>query len=135
MGKWLAKTEPETYSIHDLKRDRRTEWDGVRNALAQQYLRQMEVGDAVLIYHTGKERAIMGLAEVTREKYLDPTDEKSKAVCVDFKFGRNFNRPVSLAEIKAHPKLRTMTLARVSRLSVMPVSDSHWKMILDLAEK
>lgn len=132
MQRWLVKTEPETYSIHDLKRDGVTEWDGVRNALAQQYLRQMEAGDVVLVYHSGKEKAIVGEAEVQREKYLDSTDPKGKAVCVDFKFREIYANPIPLAAIKGNSKLQEMELVRISRLSVMPVSEAHWKLLVGL---
>lgn len=134
MQRWLVKTEPSTYSAQDLQRDGTTEWDGVRNALAQQYLRQMETGDAVLIYHSGKEKAVVGEAEVAREKYLDPTDAKGKAVCVDFKFKRLFDHPIPLAAIKANAKLKDMELVRISRLSVMPVTDAHWKVLMGLKD-
>lgn len=134
MGRWLVKTEPETYSLDDLRRDGSTDWDGVRNPLAQQYLRRMELGDEVMIYHSGKQKAIVGRAEVVREGYLDASDEKGRAVCVDLKFTGAFKNPVSLAVIKTTPKLKKMELVRISRLSVMPVSRSHWGMILDLAE-
>lgn len=135
MQHWLVKTEPETYSIQDLKRDKVTQWDGVRNALAQQYLRQMENGDSVLIYHSGKEKAVVGAATVSREKYLDSSDPKGKAVCVDFQFGEIFDHPISLATIKANAKLKEMDLVRISRLSVMPVSDAHWKVLEGLRKK
>jgi predicted RNA-binding protein with PUA-like domain len=132
MQRWLVKTEPDTYSIQDMKQEKVTQWDGVRNALAQQYLRQMERGDAVLIYHSGNEKAIVGEARVTKEKYLDPTDPKGKAVCVDFEYSRTFDHPVALSVIRATPKLKDMELVRISRLSVMPVTDAHWKVLMDL---
>jgi predicted RNA-binding protein with PUA-like domain len=135
MQRWLVKTEPQTYSLQDLKRDGVTEWDGVRNALAQQYLRQMECGDVVLIYHSGKEKAVVGEAMVEREKYLDSTDPKGKAVCVDFKFREAFEHPIPLAAIKANAKLQDMELVRISRLSVMPVSEAHWKVLMSLKKK
>lgn len=135
MQHWLVKTEPETYSIHDLMRDGETEWEGVRNALAQQYLRQMEQGDVVLIYHSGKEKAIVGSATVSREKYLDPTDERGKAVCVNFKFGDLLGQPIALSTIKSTAKLKDMDLVRISRLSVMPVSDAHWRILTELGRR
>ncbi len=132
MQRWLVKTEPQTYSLQDLQRDGVTEWDGVRNALAQQYLRQMECGDVVLIYHSGKEKAVVGEAIVEKEKYLDSTDPKGKAVCVDFKFREAFDHPIALSAIKANSKLQEMELVRISRLSVMPVSEAHWKVLMSL---
>ncbi len=133
MGRWLVKTEPATYALADLEREGTAPWDGVRNALAQQYLRQMELEDPVLIYHSGREKAIVGLAEVIREKYLDPTDERGKAVCVDVKFVARLGRAVTLKEVRAHPRLQAMALVRISRLSVMPVSRTHWGILMELA--
>jgi predicted RNA-binding protein with PUA-like domain len=132
MQRWLVKTEPDTYSIHDLEREKVTQWDGVRNALAQQYLRQMERGDPVLVYHSGNEKAIVGEARVTKEKYLDPTDPKGKAVCVEFEYRRTVDKPLPLSVIRATPKLKEMELVRISRLSVMPVTEAHWKILIGL---
>lgn len=133
MGKWLVKTDPEAYSIQDLERDEQTSWGGVRNALAQQYLRQMEEGDLVLVYHSGREKQIVGLARVIREKYLDPEDIKDKSVLVDISFDKRLGRPVQLAEIKGHSKLKDFDLVRISRLSVMPVGTAHWRALMELA--
>lgn len=135
MHHWLVKTEPESYSIEDLRRDGVSDWDGVRNPLAQQYMRQMELGDQVFIYHTGKSRSIVGLAEVVKEGYLDPADIKARSVCVDFKYIDTLRNPISLAQIKANSKLREMTLVRMSRLSVMPVTRAHGNLLLKMAEK
>lgn len=129
MGHWLVKTEPEAYSVDQFESERDVEWDGVRNPLAQQHLRQMEMGDPVLVYHSGKDRAIVGLAEVAKEAYLDPTDENSRAVCVGLKFIQKVPKSVSLAEIKAEPRLKQMPLVKMSRLSVMPISGTHWKIL------
>lgn len=133
MHYWLVKTEPSAYSIDDLKKDGTSEWDGVRNAHAQQYLRQMDEGDTVLVYHSGKEKAVVGIAEVVREKYLDPTDHSGRLVWVDFKFLEKLDSPVTLAAIKATSSLKSMPLVRISRLSVMPVSSSHWRTLMKLA--
>ncbi len=134
MGKWLVKSDPENFSFADLRRVGTTAWDGVRNALAQQNLRRMELGDPVMVYHSGEDRAIVGLAEVVRETYLDPTDEKGKSACVDLKFVAAFKKPVTLAEIKSDPKLKNFDLVRISRLSVMPVGETHWKILMKMAE-
>jgi len=133
MERWLIKTEPETYSIGDLATDHTTEWNGVRNSLAQQYMRQMEVGDPVLVYHSGKEKAVVGVAEVVREKYLDPNDAKGKAVCVEFAFKGTLDRPIALSEIRATSKLKDMALVKISRLSVMPIRASHWNTIIEMS--
>lgn len=130
MGKWLVKSEPETYSISDLKRDKSTRWDGVRNALAAIHLRGMRKGDSVLVYHSVKEKAVVGIAEVAKEAYPDPTDSTGKSVCIDLKFTRELKQPITLAQIKSEPKLKDIGLVRMSRLSVMPVTDEQWKLIL-----
>ena len=130
---WLVKTEPGAYSLGDLEREGETTWEGVRNPLAQQHLRQMEAGDRVLVYHSGKEKAVVGMAEVAEEASLDPTDEAGIAVAEKLKFVESYRRPVELARIKAEPKLKEMPLVRMSRLSVMPVTPSHWKLICDLS--
>lgn len=135
MNHWLVKTEPDDYSIQDFQRDQVTCWDGVRNALAQQYLRQMETGDQVLIYHSGKDKAVMGLAEVVREKYLDPGDDNGKSVCVDLKFVDTLEHPVPLSSIKESSALRDIGLVRISRLSVMPVNKTQWRTLMELADK
>lgn len=132
MASWLVKTEPDDYSIARFMADQATTWDGVRNALAQQYLRQMEIGDPVLIYHSGKEKAVVGLAEVLKEKYLDPTDERGKSVCVDLKHIETFGRVIPLSHIKAASPLKDLGLVRISRLSVMPVTKAHWKVLMEL---
>lgn len=135
MRRWLVKTDPETFSINDLQKKGISDWDGVRNALAQQYLRQMEEGQEVLIYHSGKEKAVVGLAKLEREKYLDATDPKGKAVCVDLAYVETFAKPIPLADIKATSKLKNFDLVRISRLSVMPVSGAHWKLLMQMAGK
>ncbi len=133
MAYWLFKEEPEHYSFDDLQRDGRTEWDGVRNALAQQYLRQVRRGDRVLLYHTGKEKAVVGIMRVVKGAYPDPTDEKGRRVLVDVAPVRRLKSPVTLAQIKANPKLQGMLLVKIPRLSVMPVSEEEWAEILSMA--
>lgn len=132
-NRWLVKTEPGTYSFEDLRREGRTTWDGVRNALAQRHLRAMRRGDPVLVYHTAGERAVVGLARVARGPYPDPGAGGTGAVAVDLAAGRPLAAPVPLARIKAEPALADLALLRISRLSVMPVSDRQWQRLLDLA--
>lgn len=132
MGKWLVKTEPDDYSIEDFERDGSTAWTGVRNALAQQNLRKMETGDHVLIYHSGSGKEIVGLASVTQSAFIDATDPKGKAAAVDLHFDRRFAKPVTLAAVKKEARLAELALVRISRLSVMPVSEAHWKILMKL---
>ncbi len=120
---WLFKTEPATYSFADLERDEETMWDGVTNALALKHLRSVEEGDTVLIYHTGDEKQIMGVAEVTRTSYPNPEEDDPKLIVCDVSFVRYLEKPITLAQIKAIPELASWELVRNSRLSIVPVSD------------
>lgn len=131
MAAWLFKEEPEHYSFADLQRDGRTVWDGVSNALAQKYLRQVRPGDRVLCYHTGKEKAVVGEMRVVAEPR--PAEEGAKAVVVEVEPVRALPRPVSLARIKDDPWLADWELVRLPRLSVMPVSEEHWARIETLS--
>ena len=132
MAHWLMKSEPGTYSWADLVRDRSTEWDGVRNNAARLHLKAMEPGDEAFFYHSGDERAVIGIMRVTRQAAPDPTDADWVSVTVEPV--RALARPVSLKEIKAQPRLAKMELIRQSRLSVSPVRDEEWRAILELAE-
>jgi len=132
MGKWLVKSDPDSYSFADLAREKSTAWTGVRNALAQQHLRKMKKGDPVLVYHSGKDKAIVGLAEVKRDPYADPTDETGKSSCVDLKYSKTFKSSVSLASLKKDSRFKDFILVKFSRLSVMPVSDEQWEMLSKL---
>lgn len=120
MATFLLKTEPETYSFADLERDRRTGWDGVRNALAQRHLRSIVPGDELFIYHSGKERQVVGIAKALTGPIPDETDETGKYIKVDLAFVRRLARPVTLAQFKA-AGWDQFDLVRMSRLSVMPV--------------
>jgi predicted RNA-binding protein with PUA-like domain len=121
---WLFKTDPETFSFADLAaRTGGDVWDGVANALALQHLRTVARGDGVLIYHTGKEKAIVGIARVTRAAYPDPKANDPKIVVVDVKAETALPRPVTLAELKADPLFASFDLIRLGRLSVMPVPE------------
>lgn len=130
---WLFKSDPEHYGFSDLVRDGRTVWDGVSNNLALKNLRATRPGDLVLIYHTGGEKCIVGVAEVTSPPYSDPKQKNPRLVVVDVKALHALPRPVPLDEIKKDPSLRSFDLVRLPRLSVMPVSDIQWKTLLKLA--
>ena len=132
--KWLFKSDPETYSLSDLEREGRTVWDGVSNNLALKHLRSVRKGDSVLIYHTGEERAVVGIAEVLSDAYPDPKQKDPRLVVVDVKAVKRLPRPVSLDEIKRQDALKDFALVRLPRLSVMPVSEGQWKELLDLAK-
>jgi len=119
---WLVKTEPGEYSLADLERERVTVWDGVRNALALRHMRAMQQGDRVLIYHSGTERAVVGLGRVARTAYAAPDG----STVVDIAYVERLARPVSLAAIKGEPGLVGWDLVRLPRLSVMPVPDEAW---------
>jgi predicted RNA-binding protein with PUA-like domain len=123
---WLFKEEPTHYSYDDLVREKRTQWSGVKNPLAQKHLRSVKKGDLIFYYHTGDERAIVGVARALTDAYADPKDKTWKAGLVDVGPVQKLRRPVTLAEIKAKAFFRDFPLVRISRLSVMPVSDREW---------
>ena len=123
---WLFKTDPETFSFADLEaREDGDVWDGVTNALALQHLRTVATGDGVLIYHTGKEKAIVGTARVTRGAYPDPKAADPKIVVVDVKATRRLARPVTLDDLKGDARFAAFDLIRIGRLSVMPVPEPY----------
>lgn len=126
---WLFKEEPTHYSWDDFVRDGKTQWSGVRNTLAQKHLRSIKKKDCVFYYHTGNEKAIVGHAMATSDAYPDPKDRSGKSFVVDLGPVRKLKRPVTLAEIKAKAFFKDFSLVRLSRLSVMPVSDREWKEI------
>ncbi|MDQ4088614.1 MAG: EVE domain-containing protein [Pseudomonadota bacterium] len=131
MAYWLMKSEPGTYSWSDLLRDRRTDWDGVRNNAARLHLKAMQPGDEAFFYHSGEERAIVGIMRVAGAPAPDGDD--GAWVKVPVEPVRALERPVRLKQIKAEPKLARMELIRQSRLSVSPVRDEEWQVILALA--
>lgn len=133
MAYWLLKSEPHVYAYSDLERDGKTIWDGVNNNLALKHIRTMQPGDLALIYHTGDERRATGIAEVVSEAYPDPALSDPKRAVVDVKAVRSLPQPVSLAQIKQDEAFEGFDLLRISRLSVVPVSDEHWQRILQLA--
>lgn len=133
-GYWLVKTEPGEYAFEDLCREKRTVWDGVKNALALQHLRAMKRGDGVLIYHSGKPKAVVGLAQVVRGAYPDPEIDDPKRVVVDLEAGAPLPEPVPLQAIKQRPAFKEFALVRISRLSVMPVPEKLWTQILRMGK-
>jgi len=132
---WILKTEPTTYSFERLLKDRRTVWDGVSNPLALKHLGEMAVGDQVLVYHTGDEKAAVGLARVVRAAYADPKANDSKLVVVDLEAGHPLPKPVTLAAVKADPAFADLALVRMGRLSVVPVKPEQWKRLLAMADE
>jgi len=133
--RWLFKTEPSAYSWAQLEKDGKTVWDGVKNALALKHLAAVAAGDEVLVYHTGDEKAAVGIATVARGAYPDPKQHDARLVVVDLRPERALPRPVALAEMRGERRLAGFDLLRLPRLSVMPVDDAHWAAILDLAGK
>jgi predicted RNA-binding protein with PUA-like domain len=129
MKYWLLKSEPDCYSYDDLERDKKTAWDGVANNLALKYMREVKKGDLAFIYHTGDERAVVGVAEVISDPYVDPSQNDPKLVAFDVKAKHRLARPVTLAEIKSHKALQDFMLVKMSRLSVMPVTPEQWSLI------
>jgi predicted RNA-binding protein with PUA-like domain len=130
MNYWLVKQEPESYSFDDLIKDGATDWTGVRNYQARGYLRAMRAGDRVFYYHTGKEKSVVGTAEVSREEFPDPTDEKW--IAVEIKAVEKFAKPVSLEQIKSEKLLENIALIKQSRLSVLPLTRSEFETILKM---
>jgi len=133
MPHWLIKSEPFKYSWDQFVKDKQTFWDGVRNYAARNNLRDMKKGDEVFFYHSNEGLEIVGIAKVAKEAYQDPTTEEAAWVVVDFKPVRKLKKPVTLAQMKADPRLVNMDLLRLGRLSVGKVSDEEWKIVLELA--
>ncbi|HVS37355.1 MAG TPA: EVE domain-containing protein [Gemmataceae bacterium] len=133
MALWLFKQEPTCYSFADLQRDGRTVWDGVGNDLARKHLRQVKKGDRVLFYHTGKEKAVVGVMRAAADARPAPTADDPGAVEVEMTPAAALARPVSLAEIKADSLLAEWDLVRLPRLSVMPATREQWRRIEELA--
>ncbi len=133
MAYWLVKSEPGDWSWQDQLSVEKEPWDGVRNFLAQKNMRAMEVGDSVLFYHSGKERAVVGLCSVAVGPYPDPDDESGRFCLVDLKAEKTAKTPITLADIKADPSLSEIALVRQSRLSVMPLDGAAFKKICEMA--
>jgi predicted RNA-binding protein with PUA-like domain len=132
-NRWLFKTEPQDYSYDDLDRDQRVIWSGVRNSVTLKNLREVRLGDQILIYHEGDENAVVGMAEAVTDAYPDPREDDASVVVVDIKPKRKFTEPVLLAEIRASEELGDFDPARLSLLSVMPVSNAEWVAIQGLS--
>jgi predicted RNA-binding protein with PUA-like domain len=132
---WLFKEEPSHYNFDALVKDKRTIWSGVKNPLAQKHLRSVSRGDRIFYYHTGDEKAVVGIAKAVGDAYPDPDDATGKQSVVDVGPVKKLPRPVTLAEIKADPSFKTFPLVRISRLSVMPVTDAEWERIEGMAQR
>ena len=130
---WLVKSEPAKYAFADLVRDGKTVWDGVRNHQAAIYLRAMRIGDILFYYHSQQDLAVVGLATVSKEAFLDPSDAAGRFVAVEVAPVRKLKSTVTLAQMKAEPRLAAMAMFRQFRLSVAPVTDAEWGVILELA--
>ena len=133
MAYWILKTEPTTYSFDNLAAEQTARWDGVTNPVAVRNIRSMQKGDPVMIYHTGGEKAVVGLAEVASAPYEDPKDKSGRLFVVDLKAGQRLPRAVTLAEIRAEPVFKDMALVRQPRLSVVPADAAQWARLLAMA--
>lgn len=134
-NRWLFKTEPGAYSFEQLKKDKRTVWDGVSNNLALKHLSGIQKGDEILIYHTGDEKAAVGVARAVSGAYPDPVKKEPKLLVVEIEAVRDLPAAVPLSDIKANPKLAKFDLVRLPRLSVMPVTEEQWRLIEEMAKK
>ena len=132
-NRWLFKTEPSVYSFQQLQRDKKTIWDGVKNNLALKNLKDISKGDEILIYHTGDEKAAVGVARALGDAYPDPSKKDPKLLVVDIEAVKPLPRPVTLAEVKANKKLANFDLVRLSRLSIMKVNDDQWQILEAMA--
>ncbi len=132
MAHWLVKSEPSVYSWDNMVADKRTHWNGVRNFQAAANLKAMKVGDTCFFYHSNEEKAVVGVVEIAKTYYPDPTDETGKFGMVDVKAHKKLKKPVTLATIKADPELAELALVRQSRLSVMPIDAKAWTKIVKL---
>lgn len=133
MAYWLVKSEPSAYSWDQLVKEKQTVWSGVRNYAARIHLKAMKKGDETLFYHSNEGMEIVGIAKVAKEFYQDPTTTDDAWVAVDLKPFRRLKNPVSLASIKSDKRLANMALVRIGRLSVQPVTDEEWKVIMEMA--
>ncbi|HYK57226.1 MAG TPA: EVE domain-containing protein [Flavisolibacter sp.] len=135
MAYWLVKSEPFKYSWDQFVKDGQTFWDGVRNYAARNNLKAMKKGDEVFFYHSNEGLEIVGIAKVAKEAYQDPTTEEDAWVAVDLKPVKKLKSPVSLQQIKAEKRLENMALLRLSRLSVQPVTEEEWEIVMEMANK
>ena len=132
MAYWLVKSEPFKHSYEQLEKDKQTFWDGVRNYAARNHLKTMKKGDQVLFYHSNEGLEIVGIAKVAKEAYQDPTTDDDAWVVVDLKPYKRIKKPVSLEQVKADKRLKDMALVRLGRLSVQPVTEDEWNVIMEL---
>lgn len=130
MNYWLVKQEPSSYSFEDFRNDKKTDWTGVRNYMARNFLRDMKKGDAVLFYHSGDEKAVVGFAAVSKNAFPDPTADDDAWVAVELKAGKPFKSPVTLAAVKGDPKLSNMMLVKNSRISVMSLTEDEYDQVV-----
>jgi len=135
MNYWLCKQEPSTYNMDLLQKEKTTTWDGVHNNLAIKHIGMMKKDDQAFFYHSGDEKQIVGIMEITSNPYPNPKEKNPRFVVVDVKYKKRLDRPVTLAEIKTNPKFRGWELLRISRLSVMPVPSQIWSEILQISQK
>ena len=134
MNYWLVKQEPESYSFATFQKEGKTDWTGVRNFTARNNLKEMKAGDKVFYYHSGDEKAVVGLAKVTKTAFPDPTADEGSWVAVELEAGKTVKNPVTLAAIKGNPKLSEMKLVKLSRLSVSPVTKEEWDEIIEMSK-
>jgi len=133
MAYWLVKSEPSAYSWEQFQKEGQTFWNGVRNYAARNHLKAMKKGDEVFFYHSNEGLEIVGIAKVVKEAYQDPTTDDEAWVVVDLKPVKKLKTPVSLQQIKGEKRLKDMALLRLSRLSVQPVTDEEWKVVMDMS--
>jgi len=133
MAYWLVKSEPSVYPWEQLEKDKETCWSGVRNYAARLHLRGMKKGEEVLYYHSNEGMEIVAIAKVAREAYQDPTTDDERWVAVDLKPFKRLKKPVSLDQIKKDKRLAGMALVRIGRLSVQPLTDKEWAVVMELA--
>jgi len=135
MAHWLVKSEPSHYSWEQFEKDGKTIWDGIRNYAARLHLKTMKKGDEVFFYHSNEGLDIVGIAKVVKEAYQDPTTNDEAWVAVDLKPVKKLKHPVSIQQIKTDKRLKNMALLRISRLSVQPVSEEEWKVVIELSNE
>ena len=133
--RWLFKTEPSVYSYQQLVKDKKTMWDGVANNLALMHLKDIKKGEQIFIYHTGDEKQAVGIARALGSAYSDPSKDNPRMLVVDIEPVKALAKPVTLVQVKAHPKLKSFDLVRNSRLSIMKVTDEQWEIVEGMAKK
>ena len=135
MAYWLVKSDPKTYSWEDMKNDKSTPWDGVRNYQARNNLRAMKTGDIVMFYHSQEDREIVGITEVTKEAFQDPTTEDSRWIAVELSNPKGLDKKVSLQQLKNHSGLQNIALIKQARLSVMPITEKEYRIIMEISQR